>query len=1558
MTVQKTDVKNIQTDFSFKLVNQKMTLSDSASTSSEYSKSKHFGLIETNGLRDMGKKLYYGFEAYFYEFDAPESYLFLVAIIRMLLIITPSLDYRNSTIWNGDGDILRRIIANFYLLNSYSDESDVKMKSIGLSIITIGFYGIFMIISNLYWKDQKIRWKTPLIIYYSFLNHVIPSILSHYLAIILNSCFQSRNWDMNSILCSVLITISLLITIVFYIFVNSMMIAMQTDSLVVINPFIQIWSFVLQIICPLIIGLTCSCDQNLKTISNCILICILIMSVLSLINDAGIVNPLLDEYYLATQMSSAIIVSFNTLAAKLSVNYPSLILPSLIVSFIVSNIIIHYTKKSKLTKSLYILDSLEENKANLDNINSSKHFRKLLFDGFSFSHPICFNQSIFINSMNKWKDSFSTWLCLTKFSAIYPENSKLLALIPIQMKSNGYKGEIYRFIKIQIRTILRQREINLVPELRASLEKLNKERSTIRNRIRHIWELIIQGNSLEIEGALHLTFLLIEKTSANFLQILKKYPNNKYASRTYAKFLGEIQTDTSLYNIWVLKSRAQSLGSGIPNDVVKSFAIKQFPLLPFSLLNEPSEIGSGAIFDDSIGKDLELDEETTCTEKDQKISFQDSIDKLNIPSYKKLRTIRWTNSALNYLPILILMIYISLRIELLTNHMYSMYHLSNLRTQLFHVVGVSQHYILEKMADCVPYMAYDEPPPVSLGNSSDSVVQLEFLIDELSKTLYQTVKNLQANANDKNTIKIREVMFDEYINFSKFSDDSDSLNYEMMSCQEAIMEYLVISQDILEKNISLDILNDTDFLSMFQNLKTISVSISDAIKFTRESIHKDIAYITEILIKILILLVSITVFINVILTLFVNKMVTKEKQIIQRCSSSIPKIVLSKIVDEFKNVKNDENKKSTSHSDSDMSKQEDSLLKTLQNSETSINSFRDITSQSIFMITIVIIQILTIFIAVMYINRTSVKFEMVAPHLDYILGSYTYDFASIVYLHFFGVLEGGFIFKGIPRNDIVSNISYWSELGRKNYFATRFGEPELNALPFEGITRVLSENNRKGECEIIENSEVYSIHDTYKCWDPDILYSFVVLDSYGVVEKYTNSEFNVANDEYIMTLHWHIMLYHMYDQYILPISEKIIPAIMIMTKGYQSFAEISILSLVCVCVILEFVLYSHINRSEKIQKFMLKLLLQAPSNMLLSNSTFVNILSGNFIDKVYENSINTVKVYQSLVQHSPESIIITDKKGIISFANNATNRILSLNPDNLINKNIVEVGTGFSDSNPFHDIEVKTQKLDNEKELHLKYHNEQNSISYIEVKIDHLNENIVVTMKDETQSIVYNKLITDERLKIDKLLASILPQKLVTRVRNGEKNISFSVQCCSIVFIDIVEFTPWCGSNPVKDVVSTLNRIFKEFDSLISQYSTMTKIKCIGDCYMAASGLFDEINQPALFAKEAVDFGIQAIDAIKMINTELNQNLRIRIGIHSGGPIVAGVFGIDKPTFEILGPAIPMAQQMEHHAPPMITHISRSVYELVYGSSYMIKERGEIEIKTGKTLTYLVEKQK
>jgi class 3 adenylate cyclase len=148
--------------------------------------------------------------------------------------------------------------------------------------------------------------------------------------------------------------------------------------------------------------------------------------------------------------------------------------------------------------------------------------------------------------------------------------------------------------------------------------------------------------------------------------------------------------------------------------------------------------------------------------------------------------------------------------------------------------------------------------------------------------------------------------------------------------------------------------------------------------------------------------------------------------------------------------------------------------------------------------------------------------------------------------------------------------------------------------------------------------------------------------------------------------------------------------------------------------------------------------------------------------------------------------------------------------------------------------------------------------------------------------------------------------------------------------------------------------MFLEFDRILKSYDRMTKIKCIGDCYMCAGGIFDSVHQPSVHAEQTISFGLDIIKAVQLLNIELNEKLRIRVGANTGGPIVAGVLGIDKPTFDILGPAICFASKMEQSGVPMNVHIPQHTYDLVYGAMFVVQERGDVEVKGKPYRTYIV----
>ena len=212
------------------------------------------------------------------------------------------------------------------------------------------------------------------------------------------------------------------------------------------------------------------------------------------------------------------------------------------------------------------------------------------------------------------------------------------------------------------------------------------------------------------------------------------------------------------------------------------------------------------------------------------------------------------------------------------------------------------------------------------------------------------------------------------------------------------------------------------------------------------------------------------------------------------------------------------------------------------------------------------------------------------------------------------------------------------------------------------------------------------------------------------------------------------------------------------------------------------------------------------------------------------------------------------------------------------------------------------------------------------------------------------KEISKEKEKSDNLLLNILPKNIANRLKSGESVIADKHNEVSILFADIVEFTPQTKNLNPTELVSVLNEIFSKFDDLSIKYG-IEKIKTIGDNYFAVSGLNQDSKESA---KNLIDMAIEMIKTIKGINSNLEvMELNIRIGIHSG-PVVAGVIGKNKFAYDLWGSTVNMASRMESSGIKNKIQISEETHDLV-ADFFKFEKRERVEIKgIGLTNTYFV----
>ena len=189
------------------------------------------------------------------------------------------------------------------------------------------------------------------------------------------------------------------------------------------------------------------------------------------------------------------------------------------------------------------------------------------------------------------------------------------------------------------------------------------------------------------------------------------------------------------------------------------------------------------------------------------------------------------------------------------------------------------------------------------------------------------------------------------------------------------------------------------------------------------------------------------------------------------------------------------------------------------------------------------------------------------------------------------------------------------------------------------------------------------------------------------------------------------------------------------------------------------------------------------------------------------------------------------------------------------------------------------------------------------------------------------------------LLLNILPESIADRLAENPTTIADSIDEASILFADLVGFTALSADKAAADVVTILNGVFYEFDSIVERLG-LEKIKTIGDGYMAAAGVPIPREDHAL---AAVHCAAQLLQSLRKFNQEHGTNLGVRIGINSG-PIVAGVIGKNKFTYDLWGDTVNTASRMESNGSPGRIQVSERTHALVR-TQCKFEERGEIQIK-------------
>lgn len=222
------------------------------------------------------------------------------------------------------------------------------------------------------------------------------------------------------------------------------------------------------------------------------------------------------------------------------------------------------------------------------------------------------------------------------------------------------------------------------------------------------------------------------------------------------------------------------------------------------------------------------------------------------------------------------------------------------------------------------------------------------------------------------------------------------------------------------------------------------------------------------------------------------------------------------------------------------------------------------------------------------------------------------------------------------------------------------------------------------------------------------------------------------------------------------------------------------------------------------------------------------------------------------------------------------------------------------------------------------------------------------------QAVIEEQKLREEKKRSDALLLNILPEEIASELKQYGKSYARKHEEVTILFCDIVGFSTISEDLSAEELVTQLDECFRAFDKIIEKHG-LEKIKTVGDAYICACGLptpvFDNAAKTVKAARDMLDF-LKGFNVSKRV-----QDLpafEFRIGIHTG-PVITGVVGLKKFTYDIWGDAVNMAARMEQHGEAGRINISGNTFQLIK-DKISCCHRGKIHAKNkGEVDMYFVE---
>lgn len=1226
----------------------------------------------------------------------------------------------------------------------------------------------------------------------------------------------------------------------------------------------------------------------------------------------------------------------------------------LVLSFIICSII---TKK-KLYQLIGFMSMCEDQHDDCQDLmaNRWRSKRKFVSDmrlAAQTFHPFYLSWKPFNFGFQTFSGDYEIVLMWCRIVALFPKDAELFRWLMSQFSNqkDSFNRSNYLFQMIEV---TESRITATTPNIRKQLDDAKSTRTHVKALEKRFWENILQKSTESFWNDVSLITRIADKLEIHIKQLIDTFPNNLDIIEFYCLFLLDIKADVKSYKVWQQKYLLLKSGGRLKIDSAISAAQDFLPEIK-RLCSDALNTKENYLNSPLMATDESIDLINIQAEDSQLIQLRISLQEII------------QRSKFGSILIGCVIILIGTVATLVVFAFFILYFRKNFIDGLF-----NKYFFIRNMNQATLYIAYLALEMASFPFVDDNLVAIDAaLMTKLAPTLFPSGRIQQwsfSRADISETSTLCILQFEEMNNAFSVLDTNedivrsvyDSLYREVdgaPAIQSSLMKYLLNMISLLSSYPTAhDYLSDQRFIEFDLNLEKLAFTIVPVLeRFVSDISDSKRRLLTNLNSYMVLVIFLCLVFITMPLIIMTYSNQVNSDHI----SSSfiaIPNTAVREI------IANQFHDKKDSESDSDKS----ALLSSSGAKQSSyLFSFIE------FLATFIVVLIACIFVyftaisfsekAIFNVRRTAVVhspifFTAISMYRLVRLSHYNYYTPSqlgsvpITYHQ-----ENGAIDIATARK--YFRFGFWGNYSMATLYDSSGATVERfqDLIPFFNMDKMPDK-----PFSLFEELAVSDYIDSEE----------IALTAIDHLLRRPPVDIINSNFPYIL---YYLMTYNLRHRDGL-FTNAIMTEIEDVFDGAGNSAQIiEIVVYVVQIVAIISVIWFFIEK-KKIMDKSLQFFMFFNPQVILNNANIMSLLGGKVINKVSMNSVSTFKNSDKIISLVTQGIVLLDTDLKVRDGNKAFKQFVGLEHKDIFGKHITDiVKTSEKMGFTMADLVIQTQDIlkglqppqftknlvvntvnGDKKNISVNVISLTSSGAAAEGEFRSINM-ISYIIEDLTSHFEIEQVIKEEQKKTAAMLVRVMPPEIVEQLQNGAESISFAVQSASIACVRVSTETQFSNSDKM-DAFIFYGKVFEIFDEMREQFPLLSKIRTFSHTYTYAGGLFSQVNKPDKHAEEATRFALKLITSIPEIEQKVGHRIKLTIGMNTGGPLVAGVLSLNKPSFQFIGPPLELAQQMKASGVPNMIHATRAVYELIYAYNFNVQERGDTKIRGGRTLrTYIIQ---